>query len=116
MNVHLRCCLFDRSQDVSVVEGVKVARQAALHTNFTSAPIPRITRVVLDCFERVKVRVRLARSPAEGAETATHKADVGEIDIAIDYISDQVTNYFPSDLIGCKYQRFKFLTRGCRER
>ncbi len=78
-------------------------RQAALDTNFGGAELPGLDGLLRDLFGFEKIGIGFARATAEGAELTAHKTDVGEIDVAIDYISDDVTDEFDAQQIrGCE--------------
>ena len=115
MDMHLGCCLFDRQQQISVVEGVEIARQAALDTYFSSATFPCFDGSTPDLFERVKVSVLFARRPAKGTEAASNKTDVGEVDISIDDVGDHITNAFSPDAVSRQDQSFHLRAAGLRK-
>src|ERR1035441_9998352 len=52
----------------------------------------------------MKIRVGFARSAAEGAELASHKADVREIDIAVDHVADDIAGQVAPQRVRCYEQ------------
>ena len=63
----------------------------------------------------VEVAVLFARAAAEGAKLASDKADVGEIDIAIDDVGDQVADQFAAQHVGRDQQSEKVVAFGIRQ-
>ena len=53
---------------------------------------PSLDRFLRHGLEAVKVAVGFARAAAESAELAADKTDVGEIDIAIDHVGDDIAD------------------------
>src|SRR5581483_1500969 len=63
----------------------------------------------------MKVGVRLARRAAEGAEATADEADVGEVDVAVDDISDRVADAMAADVIGGEHQGFQLASARLRQ-
>ena len=105
MGVHVRHRLLDGAQDVAVVPRVQAARQAALHAHLGGAHFPRFDGPLGDFLERQVVGVGRPRRGAEGAEGAADEADVGEVDVAVDHVGDDVTRDLPAQVIRHRRQR-----------
>ena len=56
--------------------------------------VPGFNRLLSDLFDAEEVPVGFARAAAEGAELAADKTDIGEIDIAIDDVGDEIADQF----------------------
>jgi len=54
---------------------------------------------VSDLIGSQEVGVGFAGAPAEGAEFASHEADIGEIDVAIHDIGDEIAHEFATQII-----------------
>ncbi len=65
-------------------------RQSALNANLGRADFPGFARLLRDLLEAEKVSVGFARAAAESAEFAADEADVGEINIAIYDVGDDI--------------------------
>ena len=100
MDVHARDGVLHGAENVAVVELGKIARQAALDADFGGAELPGFHGLPRHVVERVEVSVGLARAAAEGAEFASHKTDVGEIDVAVDHVGDDVAGEFGAQDVG----------------
>ena len=100
MDVHLRDGVLHGAQNVAVVKLGKIARQSALDADFGRAELPGFDGFLRHLVESKEICVRFARTAAEGAELASHKTDVGEIDIAIDHVGDDVAGEFSAQHIG----------------
>ena len=92
--------VLDGAQNVAVVKLGKIARQSALNADFGGAELPGFDGFARHIVERVEVRVGLARAAAEGAELASHKTDVGEIDVAVHHVGDDVAREFGAQHVG----------------
>src|SRR6185437_5175917 len=99
VNVHGGQCAFYGSKDVAVVKRRKLARQAALNANFGGAKFPGFDGFLGDFFRRIEISVVLARAAAEGAEFASDKTDVGEINVAIHDIGNKISGKFAAEFI-----------------
>ena len=69
-------------------------RQPALNADFGRAQLPRPRPLSRHVFERVKVGVFFARPAAEGAELASHKTNVREIDVAVHDVGHDIAGEF----------------------
>src|SRR5208283_1163847 len=101
VDVHPRYSILHGAQNVAVIKRRQTVRQAALNADFGRAQFPRFFALAAHVFERMKIGVGLARPAAEGAELASHKTDVGEIDIAVDHVADEVAYQIAPERIGC---------------
>jgi hypothetical protein len=48
----------------------------------------------------MKVGIGLTRAATEGAKLAAHEADIGEINIAIDYVADDIADQVAAQCVG----------------
>ena len=90
-------------------------RQAALNADFGGAELPGFHRFLRHLIEGQEVSVRLARAAAEGAEFASHETDVGEIDVAVDDVGDEVADEFGAQQIGGDQQAEQVVAFGVGE-
>ncbi len=66
--------------------------QAALNADFGGSQLPSFFGFAPHVFDGMEIGVSLTRPATEGAELAADETDVGEIDIAIHYIGDDVAD------------------------
>ena len=104
MDVHAGNGSFYGAQNVAVVERRQIARQAALDADFSGAQFPG-SLLCGPCLRGMKVRVGLSRAAAEAAKLAADETDVGEIDIAVDHVGDNVADQIRSQRVGGRQQR-----------
>ena len=102
---------FDSSQKIAVVVGVEPARQPALYADLARAALPGFFGAAGDLFEGVKVSVLFARRAAEGAKPAADETDVREVDVAVDDVSDHITDALAPHAVCRKHQRFQLSRR-----
>ena len=115
VNVHVGHGCFDRAQDVAVVERRQSVRQPALDADFGRAQRPGFDGFLRHGLEAVEVAVFFARAAAEGAELAADKTDVGEIDIAIDHVGDEIADKIAAQHVGRHQQAKKVVAFGIRQ-
>src|ERR1017187_5178258 len=77
-----------------------MARQAALNAGFGGTPGLGFERLRCDFLGREEIGSLIARSDAEGTEFASHKTDIGEIDVAGDDVADDVPDQATADFVG----------------
>ena len=75
-------------------------RQSALNADFGGAELPGFDGLLRDLIRLEEICVGLARAAAEGAELASHKTDVGEVDVAIHDVGDEVAAEFGAQQVG----------------
>ena len=75
-------------------------RQAALYADFRGAELRGLNGFLRDLLRAQEVRVRLARAAAEGAELASDKTNVGEINITIHDVRDDIAGEFGPQQVG----------------
>jgi hypothetical protein len=90
-------------------------RQSTLNANFRSAQLAGFDCFVGHLLGAEEIRVMLTRSAAEGAELAADEADVGEIDVAIDDICDEVAGEFGAEFVGGHEQTEQIIAITVRE-
>ena len=112
MDVHLRDGGFDGAENVAIVELRKIAGQAALNADFGGAQFPSFNSLPGHIVERVEISVGLAGTPAEGAEFTSHKTNVGEVDVAVDHVSDDVAGEFGAESVGGDEQAKEIIALG----
>ena len=116
VNVHVGHGCFDRAQDVAVVERRQSVGQPALDADFSRAQRPGFDGFLRHGIEAVEVAVFFARAAAEGAKLASDKTDVREINVAIDHISDDVSDQIAPQHVGCQQQSEKIVAFGMGEK
>ncbi len=104
------------AKNVAVVKLREIARQAALYADFGGAELPGFAGFLRHLIEREEVCVGLARAAAEGAELASDKTDVGEIDVAVDDVGDDVAGEFGAQYVGGGEQAEQIVAFGVGER
>jgi len=82
------------------VEFGEIVRQASLDADFGGPQLPGFACFLRHLIEREEVGVRLARAAAEGAELASHKKNIGEIDVAIHHVGDEIAGEFGAQQVG----------------
>src|SRR5437016_13775953 len=86
MDVHARNCSLHRAQEVAIIKRRKPVRQPALNTDFRGAELPSLHRFLSYLIQCKEISIGLTRAAAESAKLAADKADIGEINVAIDDI------------------------------
>src|SRR5437868_13222121 len=92
MNMHTRRGYLHSPQNVTIIEGRQTVGQTALNTNFGGAERPGFDCLLRHGLKTMEVAVGFSRTTTEGAKLASDKADIGEIDIAIDHVGDQIAD------------------------
>ena len=92
VNVHAGDGIFHCAQNVAIVKRRQAMRQSALDADFGGADFPGFGCLLRDLIETQEVGVGFARAAAEGAEFASDKTDVGEIDIAVHDVGDDIAD------------------------
>jgi len=116
VDVHAGHGFFDGTQDVAVIERRQSVRQPALDTDFRRAQSPRFDRLLRHGRKAVEVAVGFARASAEGAELAADKAYIGEIDIAVYDVGDEIADHIATQHVGRDQQGEKIIAFGiCQE-
>ena len=75
-------------------------RQAALNADFGCAQLPGFEGFFTHLLWGQKICVGFARAAAEGAEFASHKTNIGEIYISVDYICHEIAAEFGAEQVG----------------
>ena len=91
-------------------------RQSALNADFRSAQLPGFDCFLRDLIGLEKIRITLARAAAEGAELASDKTDVGEVDVAIHDVGDKVAGKFGAQQVGGGEQAEQVIALGVSQR
>jgi hypothetical protein len=90
-------------------------RQSALDANLRRPEFPRFLRFSRHIFQREEIRIGLARATAEGAEFASHEADIGEIDVPVHHVTDDVADQFAAQRVAGYQQRNQVIALGMRK-
>ncbi len=75
-------------------------RQSALNADLRCAQLPGFDGFLPDLIRLKEIRVGFARAAAEGAELASHETDVGEVDVPIHDVGDEVAGKFGAQQVG----------------
>jgi hypothetical protein len=86
--------MFYGAQYVAVIERRQIVRQTPLNADFFGAEFPRLASLLSDLIEAEEVRVVLTWPAAEGAKLAANETDVGEVDVAVHDVGDQISSEF----------------------
>jgi hypothetical protein len=116
VDVHARNGALHGAENVAVVERRQAVRQTALNTDLGGPELPGLHGFLRDLVRVEEIGVRLARAAAEGAELASHEADVGEIDVAVDHVSDEISDKFGAQKIRGDEQTEELVAVGVGER
>ncbi len=92
VDMHAGNRLLYGAQNIAIVKWRQAMRQSALNADFGSADFPGFASFLGHLLEAEKVGVGFAWAAAEGAEFAADEADVGEIDIAVYDVGDDVSD------------------------
>ena len=97
--MHCRNCPLDGSQNVAIEKSVKVAGQSSLDADFCGPSFPSLHSLARYIVGRKEVCIRGARPASKSAEAAAHEANISEIDVAVDNVSDRIAVGFPAQVI-----------------
>ena len=99
-----RCMLgqrrLDRAAEIDVEAAVELGRQPGLDADLGGAQLPGLLRAAHHLVDGQEVALLLAVVAAEGAEAAVLDADVGEVDVAVDDVGDDVARLPAAQLVG----------------
>src|ERR1700728_169021 len=116
MDVHSGYGALHRAQNVAIVKRRQTVQKSALNTDFGRSELPCFNRFLSDLIRLKKICVRFARAAAEGAEPASHKANVGEVNVAIYHIGNEVTGEFGAQQVGGGEHTEQIVTFGVSQR
>src|SRR5579859_5942783 len=116
MDVHARDRRLHRTKNVAIIKRRQSARQPALDADFRGAEFPGLDGFLRDLLGIEKISVGLTRPAAEGAELAAHETYIGEIDVAIDHVRDDVSREFIAQKIGGDKQTEQVISVGICEK
>src|SRR5262245_48449224 len=102
--MHLRKRSFYDACEIDIEPAIHIRRKAGLHAYFGSTEVHGFFDTSKDFIIGKKVSLLVPIRPAECAKTAVLDADVGEVDVSIDDISDDVTYLLASKFIGGQHQ------------
>ena len=74
--------------------------------------LPGFARLFRDLFGLQKISIGFARAAAEGAEFASYKTNIGEVDVAVDDVGDNVSRKLGAEQVGGGEQAQKIVTFG----
>jgi hypothetical protein len=84
--------------------------KSALHQNPGAAERYRLVDSLSNLIERVHIGLGVAGPSIKGAESAHHIADVGVVDIPVDYVCDNARRVpFLSNLVGGKADAYEIM-------
>src|SRR5580698_1476447 len=92
--MHLRNRVLDGAQNVAIEKAVEIARQSALDADLGGAAVPGFSRFLYKMFGGMRIGVGGSGAARETAEATADEADIGEIDVAVDDVSDCVADGF----------------------
>src|SRR5207302_2760071 len=115
VDVHGGNGAFDGAQEVAVEKAVEVAGKAALNANFGGAAVPGFLGAAHDLFEGERVGIGGLRPAAKSAKAAANEANVGEINVAVDDVSDGLAGGLAPQIIRDSHQRLQASSFGSRQ-
>src|SRR5262249_3095762 len=92
-------CLLHGPKYVAIVERREAMGKSALNANLGCAHVPGFDSLLRDLFQAEGVGIGFTWPTAEGTKLAAHEADVGEIDIPVNYVGDNVADQFPAQRV-----------------
>ena len=116
VDVHAGHGALYRAQNVAIVKRRQSVRQSALDADFGGAELRGLDGLLPDLIRIEEIRVGLARAAAEGAELASHKTNVGEVDVAIHHVGHQVAGEFSAQQVGGGEQAEQVVALGVSQR
>ena len=90
-------------------------RQTSLNADLSGPQVPSLASAAHYLPHGDEVALFLAMVPTKGAETAALYTDVGEVDVAIDYVCDYVAHCASAQLVGDQHQRAHLQTGDCEQ-
>ena len=96
--------LLQRAHQVDVEPAVELGGKAGLDAHLGRAELPRFAGAAHDLLGRQEVALFLAVVAAERAEGAVLDADVGEVDVAVHDVGDDVAGLPLAQLVGRGHQ------------
>src|SRR5215469_17744053 len=115
MDMYLGNSAFDGAQEIAVEKTVQVAGQSTLNANFGRTAIPGFLRAAHHFLAGKRVSIGGLRSAPKSAKAAANEANVGEINVAVDNVSDGLTHGFATQMIGDLYQGLQINTLRARK-
>ena len=100
VDVHSGHRRLHRPQNIPVIERRQAMRQTALDADFGGTKIPCLDGLFRDLLRFKEVSIGLPRAAAEGAELASDETNVGEIDVAVHDVGDNVAGKLAAQEIG----------------
>jgi hypothetical protein len=116
MDVHGGYGVFYGTKNVAVMKLGKIVRKTALNADFRGSELPGFDCLLRHLIECEEVSIRLAWTAAEGAELASDETDVGEIDVAVDHISNDVAAELGAQEVGGDQEAEKVVAFGVGQR
>ena len=104
VNMHGGKNAFDGAQEIAVKKTIQIAPQATLNADFGRAAIPGFLRTANDFLKRERVGICGLGPAPKSAKAAANKADVGEVDVAIDYVGDGLAYSFAPQVVRYRHQ------------
>ena len=94
MQLKIRVNRVKSGKQIFIPFDIKIGMKSALHQNARAAERNRFVNPFADFFKRMNISVRLSRAAIKRAECADDVADVCVIDVAINDIRYNVTDFF----------------------
>ena len=91
--------MLDGAKKVAIIKTVEVSWEPALDADFGGSAIDGFADAAEDFVARERISIRGTGTAAKSAKAAADKADVGEIDVAIDDVGDGVTDGFAAETV-----------------
>ncbi len=107
MHVHFGNRVLDGAQQVAVEKSIEIFRQPALNAHFRRAALPSLPRPSYHFLGGMRIRICSARPSCKPAETAAHETNIGEVQIAIHHVRDDVAHGLAPQVIRDGYQGFQ---------
>src|SRR5262249_24822805 len=110
VEVHLRQGRLDGAAEIDVVRAVELRGQTRLDAHFGGTHLPGFHGAAYHLVEGQEVAFLLAVVAGESAEGAVLDAHVGEVDVPVHHVSDDVTCLPAAHLVGHEGKRVQLTT------
>ena len=113
--MHVRQRFLDRFTKPDVQVALHLGGQSGLDANLGGAVVPGFLGPADNLIHRKEVALLLPEVTAESAEAATLDAHVGEVDVSVDHVGDDVSHGPPAEFVGSHDQGVIFLARSAKQ-
>jgi hypothetical protein len=114
MDVHAGSDALHGAENVAIVIRRQTVWQAALDADFGSADLRGLQGLLRDIFRFEEVGVGFAWAAAEGTKLASHEANISEVDIAVNDVSDEIAAEFGAQQVRGRQQAEQVVAFGVR--